>query len=64
MPAKKRIYNVDGASVEMYAVDARAAVEGHPGEWSYTRFPKAETEAKAKADEHVAKAKAETEAKK
>jgi len=62
MPAKSTIYNIDGSTAEVYAVDARQAVTRHPEQWSFTRFPKAEVEAaKKKAEEAAEKLKTEME---
>jgi hypothetical protein len=32
-------YHIGGAAVTMYAVDANAAVQNHPEEWSFTPWP-------------------------
>lgn len=38
-PAWRTIYNVDGSSVQTYAIDARTAVERFPDQWSYEPWP-------------------------
>lgn len=38
MPEKTKIYRADGTDSTITAVDARAAVLGNPGEWSYSPF--------------------------
>jgi len=57
MPRKITIYHRSGATAELYTIDAREAVVGHPGEWSFQPFPaekKQELAPEAKAGDEAA----------
>jgi|EndMetStandDraft_5_1072996.scaffolds.fasta_scaffold2949938_1 hypothetical protein len=47
MPKKVTIYHKEAGAAELYTIDAREALNRHPGEWSASEWPAAKAKPKS-----------------